>query len=899
MRGLRGPRRGAALTRWGATLVLSCLGALTVGVSPVAAAAHQAPAGTVLVTNLDRNSVTTIDPTTGSVSSISGAGLNGPLGIAVAPDGRTAYVTNSLGNTVTPINLTTQPFGVEAPITVGTAPSAIAISPDGSVAYVSNFNANTVTPILLNRSPAVAQPAIAVGAGPWSIAVSPTGQQVIVSNSEANTVSVIDVATRSTSTINVGGRPEAIAVAPTGDTAYVVSNLQVIPIDLASSPVSAESPITVVNKPVGISINPEGTAAYTVNADNTVTRIDLNSHPASVSAAVPVGSLSQADGVAISPNGKTAYIANASTTVTPINLTATPVAAETPFDVGSSSFGVAVIPDQAPITSFTEQIGAAGRASVFNASASSSPNGKIASYRWNFGDGTIVTTTSPIVHYKYSKVGTFRVSLTEVTANGTSDVRTFTGQNVSNNGSSASQLVHVALVASPLEINPVKGAPGTAVAVRDATLATTGTCSLVNIYFDGRLVAQTQPTRNVVDDPNVVVPGDAGIGRHTVSVSCSTPAKAIVNVGFEVVSLKNHLSEFSVAMPSPGTLKKHLASAGLFGLLFLLFGRIFAAGFPSEWMDRTYASNFERVSRRIKKRYPWMFIDHTKQRHIARRLSVGTLLLVVFVAVASLIDSFLSPGFGLNRTSLWLFLGQCAGIGIITLISQGPIALVGLKEKKTVHLHVLVGGLFIAVICVSASRWLGLAPGYCYGLIAVYVLRPTPSLKAEGRYHFISSIVVLAVSTAAFFLTVPVFRAATNGHPALWALILDPALNMTFLAGFSSVAFGMFPLPFLPGHGVARWNRWAWALLSVVGLMGYVAVLLSPGSGTLQELHSAGMIPLMTAFVLFAIASLGFWAYHLRRAKSLGELHHSDSVGPDDEDSEGEEQEDFEVFANE
>jgi len=891
MRALRRSRRVALISRL-AAMALASLGILA-GVASTAAAApaqsKPAAAGTVLVTNLDRNAVSAIDPVTGAVTTVTGPGLSGPLGIAVAPDGRTAYVTNSLGNSVTPINLSTTPFRVASPIAVGTAPSAIAISPNGDVAYVSNFNSNTVTPIILNRSPAVAEAPIAVGAGPWSIAVSPNGLKVIVSNSEANSVSVIDVATRSTSTINVGGRPEAIAVAPNGDTAYVVSNTEVIPVNLASSPAAVESSISVVNKPVGIAINPQGTAAYTVNADNTVTRIDLSTHPATVSNAVQVGSLSQADGVSISPNGKTAYIANASATVTPINLTTDPVSPGTPVAVGSSSFGVAVIPDQAPVTVFTEKVGAAGRTSVFDASASTSPNGKIAYYRWDFGDGNVLTTTTPIVKYQYAKVGTYQVSLTEVTVDGTSNVRTFTGQNVSNNGSSASQVVHVALVASPLEINPLQGAPGTAVTVRDATLSSTGLCRPANIYFDNRLVAQSLPVGKVLSDPNVVVPGDASVGQHTISVSCSTPAKSLVNVSFAVVALRNHLSEFSVAMPSPGVLKKHLASAGLFGLLFLLFGRIFAAGFPSEWMDRTYASNFERVSRRIRRRYPWLFIDHDKQRHIARRLSVGTVLLLVFVAVASFIDSFLSPGFGLNRTSLWLFLGQCAGIGIITLISQGPIALVGLREKKTVHLHVLVGGLFIAVICVVASRWLGLAPGYCYGLIAVYVLRPTPSLKAEGRYHFISSIVVLVVSTAAFFLTVPVFRAATNGHPALWALILDPALNMTFLAGFSSVAFGMFPLPFLPGHGVARWNRWAWAFLSVVGLMGYVAVLLSPGSGTLQELHSAGMIPLMTAFVLFALASLGFWAYHLWRAKSTGEMHHTDD----------EEQEDFEVFATE
>ncbi len=176
----------------------------------------------------------------------------------------------------------------------------------------------------------------------------------------------------------------------------------------------------------------------------------------------------------------------------------------------------------------------------------------------------------------------------------------------------------------------------------------------------------------------------------------------------------------------------------------------------------------------------------------------------------------------------------------------------------------------------------------CYGLVAVYVLRPTPSLRTEGRYHFFSSVVVLVVATIAFFLTVPVFRAATAAHPSIAAVIADPALNMVFLGGFSSVAFGMFPLPFLPGHGVARWNRLAWALISVVGLVGYVGVLLSPGSGTAAELHSVGMVPLLTAFSLFALASVGFWAYHLWSAKRHGELELDD-----------EEQEDFDVFATE
>ncbi len=855
--------------------------------SPAPAATGPAPAGTVLVTNLVTNAISAIDPATGVVSRVGGTGLNGPLGIAIAPDARTAYVTNSLGNTITPLDLTATPYRVGAPVVVGSGPSAIAIAPNGTTAYVSNFNANTVTPVSIDGMSARAGQPITVGAGPWSIAVSRDGRDVLVSNSEATTVSVIDVATSRVDTLSVGGRPEAIAVAPTGDTAFVLSGAAVIPVDLATSPATLGTPISIPNKPVGIAVTPAGTAAYTVNADNTVTRIDLTTTPYRVGTPVTVGSLSQADGVAISPNGRSAYIANASNTVTPIHLSTSAIVAAAPIGVGAATCGVAVVPDQAPVTVFTETTGVAGHVTTFNATGTRAPNSTIAYYRWDFGNGVTRTTTSPIIRYLYPTVGNFRVTLTAVTVDGTAGTRTFTGQTVSNNGSSVSHVVHIAQVASPLQINPGAGAPGTAVTVRDATIASR--CHPLNVYFDGRLVSQAVPVGTVLSDPRVVVPGDATIGQHLISVSCSTPARAVLTVPFSVVALRNHLSEFSVAMPTPTNLKKHLATAGFFGLLFLVFGRIFAAGFPSEWMDRTYASNFERVTRRMRQRFPWMFIDHEKERSLPRRLAGGTVLLLCFILAASLIDSFLSPGFGFNRTSLWLFLGQCLGIGLLTIISQGPIALVGLREKKTVHLHVLVGGLAIAVVCVVASRSLGLAPGYCYGLIALYVLRPTPNLATEGRYHFISSIVVLAVSTLAFFLTVPVFRVATMAHPPLWAVLLDPALNMLFLAGFSGVAFGMLPLPFLPGHGVARWNRYAWAFLSAVALIGYVAVVLSPGSGTAQELHSVGIIPLLTTFVLFAVASLGFWVYHLRRAKAMGELHEETD----------ENQEDFEVFATE
>jgi DNA-binding beta-propeller fold protein YncE len=70
-----------------------------------------------------------------------------PLAIAVAPDGATAYVTNGIASTLTPINLATDTPG--KPISLGGKPGgdAIAISSNGAAAYVANQPSSTVTPI--------------------------------------------------------------------------------------------------------------------------------------------------------------------------------------------------------------------------------------------------------------------------------------------------------------------------------------------------------------------------------------------------------------------------------------------------------------------------------------------------------------------------------------------------------------------------------------------------------------------------------------------------------------------------------------------------------------------------------------------------------------------------------
>ena len=825
--------------------------------SAFAATPNHSSADVVYVTNLTSNTVRAVNPATRAVTVIRGprGSFNGPLGIAITPDGSTAYVTNSLGDTVTPINLLTHPATVGTPIRVGSGPSAIAITANGRFAYVTNFNSNSVTPINLLAHPASVERSIHVGVGPWSLALSPTGSLIIVSNSESSTVSVIATATSRVTTLQVGSRPQAIAVTPNGASAYVASGNDLTPLDLKNTPVTVGAPIRVGAAPLGIAISPRGNVAYTANSDGTVTPVRLKASPASPGTPVAVGTLSQPDGVAINSDGTIAYSANADNTVSVINLTTSPISTEPLIQVGTPSFGIAISPNQAPIARLTVTTSPSGKRTMLSASSSTSPGGRIVRYAWNFGDGTTAVTTRPVISHVYVRPATYHVSVVETNAGGTSVATTYTGQTVSNNGSPLARASIRFQVPASLQLNPAAGSPGIAFSLRDALF--TGSCHLVNVFFGSRLVAQVAPVNQLLYAPHLVVPGNASLGTHRVTLRCAATGRSVLATSFPVVAAKNHLSEFSVAMPTAGQIRRSLPAAGAISVIMLLLSRLIGAGFPSEWIDRTYEENRERFTGPLRRKFPRLFTGHDVTRSTARRFLGGAAIFLAFIAFGGFVNSVLNPAFGFNRTTLWLFIGQCIGIGVVSITGQIPTVVSGLRQHRAVHLQVLLGGLIIAVACVAASRAIGLSPGYCYGLIATFLLVPEHDDKDRGRLHALGSVCVLVVSTAAFFLTIPVFHAATSTSPSTFSLILDPALNVIFLAGFASLAFGMFPLPFLPGRHVAKWNQTIWLAISGLGLIGFVAVLLAPGSGSRGEVHHVGLVPIVVAFIVFAIISLG------------------------------------------
>ena len=188
------------------------------------------------------------------------------------------------------------------------SPGALALAAGGKTVYVANSGGDTITPV----STATEEPGqpIIVGPSPDAMAVTPDGRTVLVLTSAVTGITPVDAAT------NRAGRPVAIqgahalAVAPDGGTAYVLampdSGSQqgfVVPVPVHAS--AAGKPIKVGLNPVQIVFTPDGKMAYVANyASESVTPIQL----AGGRAGPPIAAGKMPARLAASPDGTTVYV---------------------------------------------------------------------------------------------------------------------------------------------------------------------------------------------------------------------------------------------------------------------------------------------------------------------------------------------------------------------------------------------------------------------------------------------------------------------------------------------------------------------------------------------------------------------------------------------------------------
>jgi YVTN family beta-propeller protein len=297
------------------------------------------------VANENSNNVSVIDTATNTVVATVLVG-NFPSGVAVTPDGKHVYVTNSGGpGSVSVIETASNMVVATIAFPVG-LPSAVAITPDGKHAYVANFTSNTVSVIDTATNMVVGTP-IPVGMTPFGVAVTPDGTQAYVTNLGllgVSTVSVIATASNSVvATVAVGTNPAGVAVTPNGKHAYVANGGSNSVSVIATATNTVVATVAGVSTAEEIAMTPDGKHAYVTNElSKTVSVIDTATNTVEP-ATLPVGL--DPLGVAITPDGKHAYVANLGSnpgTVLVIDTATNNVVAT--VGVGNEPSGVGIIP---------------------------------------------------------------------------------------------------------------------------------------------------------------------------------------------------------------------------------------------------------------------------------------------------------------------------------------------------------------------------------------------------------------------------------------------------------------------------------------------------------------------------------------------------------------------------
>jgi DNA-binding beta-propeller fold protein YncE len=286
---------------------------------------------------------------------------------------------------------------------------------------------------------------VATGANPFEVALTPDGRSAYVVNVDDDNVSMYDVGAaghltpKPSGVVAAGRDPRGVAISADGRSVYVVSftDSNVSQYNVGTGGLLApKAPATVAAGlgPIGITISPDGRSAYVTQpfGDN-VLQYDVGAGgQLTLKTPSTVATGMRPFAVAFNPDGRSAYVSNSDgDSVSQYDVGAGGLlTAKTPTAVtaGDSPSGLALSPEQGPLAAFSAIEGPAGSESGFDGSASSDPDGAIARYDWNFGDGSSAANAGPSPRHVYRSPGTYTVTLRVVDQAGCTGALVFTGQ---------------------------------------------------------------------------------------------------------------------------------------------------------------------------------------------------------------------------------------------------------------------------------------------------------------------------------------------------------------------------------------------------------------------------------------------------------------------------------------
>jgi YVTN family beta-propeller protein len=426
-------------------------------------------------------------------------------GIAIAPDGRSAYVLDGGSSTVTafaideigrltrigkPVETDPSAPGPFPPCSLDVTspcPFGLAVAPSGRRLYVANVGSDTVSVFNIHSNGELSRlgsPVPAGGIGPRGLAISPDGRRLYVTHRNTDTIGVFAIkesgrlepfgqpvrlpgCTPSGTPLQPQCSPMWVSITPDGHWLYTTNQVSG---DLSTFAVGPDGGLTAVGtrvpvgrRPEGIAITPDGRFFYASVIDENALKAFAISADGQLRflGTAPICDEAQdpaacgAPATAAAPSGASVYTvttfkpANENELVsfgfqadgTLVNLAAVPSGGDRPL-WGS----IAIRPNQGPRAFLSPASGVVNQAISFDASRSSDSDGEVVRYDWDFGDGQKAVDAGPRPTHVYADVGRYRVTVTVTDNENCSGVFVFTGQTALCNGSAAATVTRAVTV---------------------------------------------------------------------------------------------------------------------------------------------------------------------------------------------------------------------------------------------------------------------------------------------------------------------------------------------------------------------------------------------------------------------------------------------------------------------
>lgn len=349
-------------------------------------------------------------PLPGAASTVVSGGET-PVGGVISPNGHTLYFAHVFEETANggsiaafsvASNGSLHPLGLPL-VTTEPHPRGLVITPDGRFLYAGhgdpgagrNSSVGAITSYAINHDGSLAPIGSPMHAGRFcgDATITPDGHRLYVLCQDFNQIFGFAIGLDGglaplpgSPHVVTGEFPEGIASSPDGHFLFVASPGRVTDGSVSSFSIGADGSLTEVSGspylagfgPVGIAPLPNGKFVY---ASTDLDSSDADPAALAAFAVGPLGGLQALPGSPFRDGGK---------------------------GPGYGSFSV--LPNQGPVAQFTVDH-VEGLLVRFDASGSTDPDGRVAHYAWDFGDGVVVDTAKTKIMHVYARVGRFNVIL--------------------------------------------------------------------------------------------------------------------------------------------------------------------------------------------------------------------------------------------------------------------------------------------------------------------------------------------------------------------------------------------------------------------------------------------------------------------------------------------------------